>query len=434
MESDMPRIATEYIHSLGKFSGKPGLHRIKALCNAIGDPQKKLKFVHIAGTNGKGSTASMIASVLRHAGYKTGLYTSPYLMQFHERIRINGEMISEDDLWKLTEQVAKAAETLSLPAGETIGEFEFTTAVSFLYFAKKECDIVVLETGLGGRFDATNIIDAPEVCVLTPISYDHMAVLGNALPEIAAEKAAIIKAGSAVVCAVGQSVDVLSVIMSASEGIGAIWCNYPIETKVLRSDIMGSAFLYEGQGYTLSMPGSHQLQNAITALHTIHALQERGWKIDLFDTVHGLAAARMPGRLERVKDAPLILLDGAHNEAGVNTLCKTIDEMLKMRKMHIIMGMMRDKEYEICIEKIAKRADFFYAVMPDEDERALSANEIAKIAKEYCENTFDCEDIKAAIMNALEKAKPEDCILICGSLFLVGNAEKILKTRQKTSE
>ena len=179
MDTENPKTAIEYIHSLGRFSGKPGLHRIKALCEALGNPQDRLKFVHLAGTNGKGSTACMIASALQAAGLRTGLYTSPYLVQFYERIRVDGVMISDDDLTRLCERVTVACESLALPEGETIGEFEFTTALAFLCFVEQECDIVVLETGLGGRCDATNVIQNAEVCVITPISLDHMAVLGN---------------------------------------------------------------------------------------------------------------------------------------------------------------------------------------------------------------------------------------------------------------
>ena len=185
MDTENPKTAIEYIHSLGRFSGKPGLHRIKALCEALGNPQDRLKFVHLAGTNGKGSTACMIASALQAAGLRTGLYTSPYLVQFYERIRVDGVMISDDDLTRLCERVTVACESLTLPEGETIGEFEFTTALAFLFFVEQECDIVVLETGLGGRCDATNVIKNAEVCVITPISLDHMAVLGNTTAVIA---------------------------------------------------------------------------------------------------------------------------------------------------------------------------------------------------------------------------------------------------------
>lgn len=434
MDTEIPKTAIEYIHTLGRFSGTPGLHRIRALCRALGDPQNGLKFIHIAGTNGKGSTACMIASVLQKAGLRTGLYTSPYLVQFHERIRVDGRMISDGDLTRLAERVAVAAESLDLPADETIGEFEFTTAVAFLYYAERECDLVVLETGLGGRFDATNVIPAAEVTVITPVSRDHMAVLGNTIAEIAAEKAAIIKPATAVVCAVGQPVEALGPIMRACDAAGAVWCSLPIEYQLLRCDINGSAFVYEGQGYTLAMPGRHQLQNAMTALHAVQTLRERGWEIPVPAAVHGLASARMPGRLERLRETPLVLLDGAHNAAGVAALCRTIDEMLKMRRLHVVMGMVRDKEYETCVNELARRADVFYACAPEADDRALCAQTMAAIAEQRCDAVYDCGDAEKAIQMALAGAAPSDCVLICGSLFLVGEAEKILRARQKAPE
>ena len=255
MDTENPKTAIEYIHSLGRFSGKPGLHRIKALCEALGNPQDRLKFVHLAGTNGKGSTACMIASALQAAGLRTGLYTSPYLVQFYERIRVDGVMISDDDLTRLCERVTVACESLTLPEGETIGEFEFTTALAFLFFVEQECDIVVLETGLGGRCDATNVIKNAEVCVITPISLDHMAVLGNTTAVIAAEKAGIFKPGAAVVCADGQPNDVQRVLRRACDAAGAVWFGGAEDCRVLRCDIGGSAFVYEAQGYTIAMRG-----------------------------------------------------------------------------------------------------------------------------------------------------------------------------------
>ena len=342
MDTENPKTAIEYIHSLGRFSGKPGLHRIKALCEALGNPQDRLKFVHLAGTNGKGSTACMIASALQAAGLRTGLYTSPYLVQFYERIRVDGVMISDDDLTRLCERVTVACESLTLPEGETIGEFEFTTALAFLCFVEQECDIVVLETGLGGRCDATNVIKNAEVCVITPISLDHMAVLGNTTAVIAAEKAGIFKPGTAVVCADGQPNDVQRVLRRACDAAGAVWFGGAEDCRVLRCDIGGSAFVYEAQGYTIAMPGQHQLQNARTALRALNALRERGWNIPTEAAVRGLARARIAGRLERVVDQPLILLDGAHNAAGADALCHAVDELLKMKRLHVVMGMVRD--------------------------------------------------------------------------------------------
>lgn len=434
MDTAIPKTAVDYIHSLGRFSGAPGLHRIRALCAALGNPQDGLKFVHLAGTNGKGSTACMLDSALRAAGYHVGLYTSPYLVQFHERIRVDGIMIPDADLTRLSARVAQACEELTLPEGEHIGEFEFTTALAFLYFAEQQCDIVVLETGLGGRCDATNIILAPEVCIITPISRDHMAVLGDTVAEIAAEKAAIIKPACAVVCADGQPDEALPVIRRACDAAGAVWYDGVQDMQLLRCDIMGSAFVRGGQGYTIPMPGRHQLQNAQTALRTLAALRERGWNIPLEAEVRGLARARMPGRLERMADQPLVLLDGAHNAAGVAALTHTVDEMLKMRRLLVVMGMVKDKEYGECIDKMARRADVFFACAPEADARALPAQTAAAIAEQHCDEVYDCHTVEHALELALEKAAPRDCVLVCGSLYLIGEAEKILRTRQKAAE
>lgn len=434
MDTAIPKTAVDYIHSLGRFSGEPGLHRIRALCAALGNPQDGLKFVHLAGTNGKGSTACMLDSALRAAGYHVGLYTSPYLVQFHERIRVDGVMIPDADLTRLSARVAQACEGLTLPEGEHIGEFEFTTALAFLYFAEQRCDIVVLETGLGGRCDATNIILAPEVCIITPISRDHMAVLGDTVAEIAAEKAAIIKPACAVVCADGQPDEVLPVIRRACDAAGAVWYDGVQDMQLLRCDIMGAAFVRGGQGYTIPMPGRHQLQNAQTALRTLAALRERGWNIPLEAEVRGLARARMLGRLERMADQPLVLLDGAHNAAGVAALTRTVDEMLKMRRLLVVMGMVKDKEYGECIYEMARCADVFFACAPEADMRALPAQTAAAIAEQHCGEVYDCHTVEHALELALEKAAPRDCVLVCGSLYLIGEAEKILRTRQKAAE
>lgn len=434
MDTAIPKTAVDYIHSLGRFSGTPGLHRIRALCAALGNPQDGLKFVHLAGTNGKGSTACMLDSVLRAAGYHVGLYTSPYLVQFHERIRVDGAMIPDADLTRLSACVAQACKGLTLPEGEQIGEFEFTTALAFLYFAEQRCDIVVLETGLGGRYDATNVIRAAEACVITPISRDHMAVLGDTVAKIAAEKAAIIKPACAVVCADGQPDETLPVIRRACDAAGAVWYDGMQDMQLLRCDIMGSAFVRGGQGYTIPMPGRHQLQNAQTALRTLAALRERGWNIPIEAEVRGLARARMPGRLERMSDQPLVLLDGAHNAAGVAALVRMVDEMLKMHRLLVVMGMVKDKEYAECIYEMARRADVFFACSPEADARALPAQTAAAIAEQHCAEVYDCHTVERALGQALEKAAPRDCVLVCGSLYLIGEAEKILRTRQKTAE
>jgi len=441
-KADRPQTAVEYIHSLGRFSGAPGLHRIRALCAALGNPQNQLRFVHLAGTNGKGSAACMIANIIQAAGYRVGLYTSPFLIRFHERIRVNHAMISSDDLERLTEKVAAACRTISLPEGETIGAFEFTTALAFLYYVEQKCDIVVLETGLGGRYDATNVITSPEVCVITSVSLDHTEVLGDTIAQIAQEKAAILKQGSLVVTSLDQEPETLTAIRGACRATGAVLIDFPYcyadlnppFYKLLRCDKNGAAFLYQEQGYTISMLGSHQIKNALTALYAIEALRRRGWNIPVAAAVHGLAKARISGRLERIRENPLILLDGAHNINGIQALCRFIDNYLKMQRLHIVMGMMRDKKYAVCIREMASRAAVFYACAPEEPERALLAQSVAAVAESVCQQVYDCSSIEQALQMAIQAADTTDCILVCGSLHLVGEAEKILRTRQKLAE
>lgn len=431
---NVPKNAIDAIHALGRFSGAPGLHRIRALCAALDNPQSGLKFVHIAGTNGKGSTACMLASVLRRAGYHTGMYTSPYLTQFYERIRVDGAQITHDALERLWQRVDAAVRTLTLPEGETIGEFECTTALAFLYFAEQGCDIVVLETGLGGRYDATNVIDAPEVCVITPVSRDHTEVLGNSLAEIAGEKAGIIKRGSTVVITPGQPDEARAVLERTCAEQGAKLYEAADSLRVLRCEITGSSFVFEGQGYTLKMAGRHQIQNAQGVLMAVEALRARRLAIPVDAAVRGLATARMAGRLECVRETPLVLLDGAHNPAGADALCAAVDELLKMRRLHIVMGMVRDKEFQPCVQALARRADVFYACAPSGTDRALGAQVLAALAEQDCAEVYDCGDVAAALALALEHAAPRDCVIVCGSLFLIGEAEKILHARQKTAE
>ena len=264
-----------------------------------------------------------------------------------------------------------ACESLTLPEGETIGEFEFTTALAFLCLLSRNGDIVVLETGLGGRCDATNVIKNAEVCVITPISLDHMAVLGNTTAVIAAEKAGIFKPGTAVVCADGQPNDVQRLLRRACDAAGAVWFGGGggLPRTAVTSAVRRSCT--RRGGYTIAMPGRHQLQNARTALRALNALRERGWNIPTEAAVRS-GAARIAGRLERVVDQPLILLDGARNAAGADALCHAVDELLKMKRLHVVMGMVRDKDYETCVHEVASRADDFLRLsVPDAGERSL---------------------------------------------------------------
>lgn len=410
--------AIEHIHSHGRFSGKAGLHRIKALCDALENPQDKLKFIHIAGTNGKGSTATMIASVMEKAGYKTGLFTSPFLVKFNERIKINGQMISDSDLERLTEKVSKAEQNIKIPEGEKIGEFEFVTALAFLYFLEQKCDIVVLETGLGGSFDATNIIKKPEVSVITTISFDHMQVLGNTLSEIASTKAGIIKPNCKAVTASGQAREVIEVIKNVKPDI--------IEPEPVfqsKCDLKGGSFTFKNEQYKISMIGEHQIQNAQTALQTIFELKNIGWDIKENAIKQGLECAKISGRMEKIHEKPLILLDGGHNIDGVKSIASTVKTLLNDRKLHLIIGMVLDKDVKACTSILNELSNSITVTEPD-NPRAMKAEELAKCFNkkvDICQNSYD------AFAKALEVSK-EDAVIICGSLYLIGEAESFFNS------
>lgn len=417
----------EYIHSLGRFSGKPGLHRIRALCEALGNPQRKLRFVHIAGTNGKGSTAAMIAEIAQAAGYDTGLYTSPYLVVFHERIRVNGQMIPDEALQRLTKKVSTAAKHLNLPSGERIGEFEFVTAVAMLYFLEQACDLVVLETGLGGEFDATNVIEAPIVTVLTSISLDHTAVLGESIEEIAQTKAGIIKAGTEVICARGQAEAALQVIRTACANRD-VSLHEPQAAEILSMRLDGTSFRYRKQDYNLALIGRHQIENSLTAIHAAYLLRDRGFAISEEAIATGLSRVRFAGRLERVKDRPLMLLDGAHNPGGIDALCRTLDEYIAGQRIFAVIGMVADKAVQECVDALAGRCYAIYAAAPD-SERALSSDALATLAARGCARVKSCGTAEHALLSALGEATETDCILVCGSLYLVGEVKKLLSVR-----
>lgn len=413
------------IHARGRFSGKPGLHRIRALCAALGNPQKKLKFVHIAGTNGKGSTAAMLAGVFQEACYRTGLFTSPFLVTFHERIRVDGMMIDDASLARLTDRVEAAERTLTLPADEHIGEFEFVTAMAFLYFVEQNCDIVILETGLGGSFDATNVIDPPEAAVITSISLDHMAVLGSTTGEIARSKAGILKKGSAAICAAGQPADAMEVIYAACPVV-----QIPESALDAVCDLNGTSFTWQGKRWHTPMIGLHQVQNACTALQTIFVLRNLGWDLPDAAIQHGLEQAVMPGRMEIVCQNPRVIMDGGHNEGGVNAIARTIQTLHFRGNLHLVIGMVADKNVAACTETLKTLSDSIFVTQPG-NERAMAAGELAQMLNRQSAVRGIYPASEDAFRAAVQRAAPGDTILICGSLYLVGEAEKYFASDRK---
>ena len=408
------------IHARGRFSGQAGLHRMRALCDALGNPQDTLKFIHLAGTNGKGSTAAMLASVLQCAGYRTGLYTSPYLVSFRERIRVNDTMISPEALARLEERVRLAADALAMPQGEHIGEFEFVTALAFLYFAEQGCDIVVLETGLGGSYDATNIIAPPEAAVITSISLDHTEVLGDTLEEIARTKAGIYKAGSLHIAAAGQKIyDVLREYAPDLQ--------IAVPATMLKMELSGTRFVWEHIEYEICLAGVYQIENAALALTTLQGLKVRGWNIPQQAIADGMRKAYIAGRMQVIGTTPHIILDGAHNLGGVQELCKTVKALHKQGKIHAVLGMCADKAIEQVVKAITFPVERYY-LTPLQNERSLNP----EVLQAYLphDQIVLCSDCRDALHKAMAAADSKDLILVFGSLYLVGEVEKLLHDRK----
>lgn len=419
--------ALAYIASRERFGSKLGLEQIRNLLNRLGNPQKQLKYIHVAGTNGKGSTTAMISCALTNAGYRTGMYISPSVDQFSERIQI--DMVPAEDA-VIAEAIfdVKAAADAMEAAGEGIAtEFEVVTAAAFLIYHRANCDFVVLETGLGGRYDATNIIDQPLISVIVSVSYDHMAVLGNTLTAITTEKCGIIKNGCPVVTYAEQPSEVLDTIRAACAEQGSRLVVPDLQAFSLTElDLDGARFVYQGQTYATSMPGLHFAKNALTAIEVLRLLNEAGYSVPADAVASGIAVHSMTARMEKINDTPCILMDGAHNPDGVEKLCQTIDTVLTGRRLITVMGMFRDKDYAVCIPEIARRSQVFIATTPP-SHRALPARETAKIASGLAPLVCIAQRPKMALLSAIRFAKPEDVILCCGSLSFLGDCKRYLK-------
>lgn len=416
--------ALNYIHSKLRFGSKPGLKRIKELCNKLDNPHNSLKFLHVAGTNGKGSVTVMAAAVLSKAGYRTGMYISPYITDFRERMSVGTECISKEQLAAITEKIMPLAESMD----ESPTEFELVSAIAFEYFKAMKCDIVVLETGLGGRFDATNIINTTLCSVITKISLDHTEYLGDTLSKIAFEKCGIIKPDRITISYPCQEDEAAKVISSRAlqEGNTLILPDLHV-LKVNSSSIEGLNIDYKGINIDISLAGSYQAHNCITALEAVFALREHyGFEISDTDIKSGISAVKFPARLEILSKSPLIILDGAHNLDGIRSLTKYMDDYLSGCNIHCIMGMLKDKDYGNSIDLIASKCKSLCAVKPD-NVRALPAKELADIARLYCKDVSFCESYEKAIEQSTKKAGKDDAILICGSLYMAGKMRGIVR-------
>lgn len=401
-----------FITALGKFSHAPGLSFMRALSRALGEPEKGRAFVHVAGTNGKGSTSAMIAAISRAAGLKTGLYTSPDLTDIRERIGVNEVNITKEDFARLTTPIARVADTVS-----GLSYFEALTALGFLYFAEQSCGLTVLECGLGGRYDATNIIETPRCSVIMPIGLDHTAVLGDTLPKISAEKAGIIKPGGAVVCAPQRS-EALPVIEAACRTQGASLQMVDInKIRSVETSSDGQVFSYkEYKNLHISLLGAYQLQNACAAVEAAQVLNltERAVR-------EGLVAARWPCRFELARKAPPFILDGAHNPQAALSLADGLCAIFPGQRFVFLMGIMADKDYDAVLRVMEPLAERFVCFTPD-SPRALPAGELAAHVRGV--PAMAAQSLEEAVSICLNSEKP---VCAFGSLYYIGYVRKLLQ-------
>ena len=427
--------AIEALHALPRMGqGAPGLARMQNLCDHLGNPEKELQCIHIAGTNGKGSLAAMTSAILTAAGYKTGLTISPYVVDFRERFQIDGEMIPPRTLASLTQKVMDAADAIEAEGGEKPVEFEAVTALALLWFAREKCDLVVLETGLGGRCDATNIVPHKLVAAITKIGYDHMEVLGDTLDKIAAEKAGIIKEGSVVVNYPDQPAEAMGPILTAAaEAHTSIITPDKDDLTLLRGKRLENRIDYGGYRAALGLPGTHQANHAAMAVEIALALwREFGYDISDDAILQGLADARMPARIEVLRRHPLLLLDGCHNPDGAKMLAATLTRADFEENLVGVLGVLADKDYKEMLSDLAPCFAKVYTVTPN-CPRALSAEDLQKEARFHMDAEA-ADNVPDALRKAIDYADENNLagVVVCGSLYLAAEARPwLLKEAEK---
>ncbi len=409
--------AIRYMGEVSWQENSRGLQRIAALLESMGSPQKSLRFIHVAGTNGKGSVCCMLASVLSKAGYRTGLFTSPFVNCFNERIQVDGVYITDEEVAQLTQEVRMHAEKLAEPPTE----FELVTALGFLFFQKMQCDIVVLEVGLGGRLDATNIIAPPCLAVITTIGYDHTAELGTKLAKIAAEKAGIIKPGTKVVSAPQKEKAGFVLKERCKELSVPLVITQMSRLVPLCSSIHGQHFHWDGKELCIQLVGEYQLENAAVVLTALECLKQQNFAIDEQAISAGLSLANWPARLELLSENPVFFLDGGHNLQGAEVLAQSLQALYPNQKWHFVMGVMRDKDWRGMLEKVLPLAESMFCVASDR-MRALPAKELAEGIKTWQPKlrAEACASIEDGLSKALKAAGNDGLVCAFGSLYTAG--------------
>ena len=424
--------ALEKIHGLLRFGSRPGLDRILKLLNLIGNPQDKCKFVHIAGTNGKGSVSQMICSVLTASGYKTGLFISPYITDFRERIQIDSKMIPKEKLCKAVEYIYPYVEQMA-KKDEIITEFEFVNAIAFYYFYIEKCEVVVLETGMGGLLDCTNTIPPPLCSVITPIDLDHTAVLGGTVEEITSQKCGIIKENSFTVIA-KQTTDKIEKQI-VKDCINKHNCYYfadDCKVKVIASDLNGSTVKYKHKKLQLPLVGLHQVENLKTALTTLDVLRrDCFFTITADDIEFGISKTKHPARFELISHSPITVIDGAHNPNGMQAFANSVDEYFGSAEKILIVGMLKDKDISGSLDFIRGKFSTVITVTVD-NPRTLTASELAEICKDKFTTVITADSAEDAVNRAIQTAEEKNyAILVCGSLYLAGEIRPIFLKKLK---
>lgn len=422
----------DYIYSFRKVQKSSSHERIENLLSLFGNPHKSLRFIHVAGTNGKGSVSGALGSIFTCAGYKTGLFTSPFVIEFGERIQIDGKFIDGESLCSITEEIKEKVSCLSEDMKPTV--FEVTTVIAMVYFARQKCDMVILEAGIGGEHDSTNVISAPLAAVFMSVSLDHTEMLGSTVGEIAREKSGIIKEGSLIVsypyapdCKlfVGQNKEAFDIIKEKAEEKGCDFTSADVTAiSVIRQSAEGTEFRYKHLKLRTTLWGDHQIANMITAAECALRLKDKGESITDVDIEKGIARFVIPCRMERIEGEPLVVLDGGHNEGCMKALRAMTEKYLEGRNITLLMASMKDKDYKKGLEIILPFCE--NAVFTCTDKlRGESASALKECAKSLGTEAFAEEELTTALKKALSLTGKDGVLLCCGSFYLVSDVRKI---------
>jgi len=413
-----------YIHSLGMYSNPPqtDLSKIKYLCNLFGDPQNSCKTLHIAGTNGKGSTTAMIFNILEESGYKTGKFISPYIEKFNERISTEDGDISNEDIINYTNKLKN-----KIPKNFMPNEFEFLTLMAFLYYREKNCEYAAVETGLGGDLDPTNVIKSPEVSVITQIGLDHTQILGNTIEKIAQKKCGIIKNNSPVVLYPLNAPNIVDIVQkTANKKQSELIIPDISKLKILDENIDFTYFEYKNAEYKIKLLGRHQVYNALTVIESLNVLFKNNYKA----VYKGIEKTYFPARFEILFKDPLFIFDGAHNISGISVLCDTVKNLLPDKKIILICGMLKDKNPREALEKICSESFVYkFIAVQVNSPRSETAENLCEYVLEYCENAEFADNLQNAVVQAFYEAKEKNLAVISfGSLYLAADIKKSIKS------